>query len=225
MSLFGTSAPHELSIVNAILDSDMAAEDPDHTPSVQSPRDVDLGGDANLLVGPQGCQVRIRVCKALLSFASSYFNSLFSDKFKESQSVGQGNDIVLEEDEPDAVVNLCKIFHMKYTWPKPMHSNELLQLAIVADKYDCVKAIALAIESLFPQGVFTCSGSGARDLVVAAYLLDHPYNFTECSKCLLGLCSLPLSKIGDSQIGQRVPLQAWCKHYERGTNGQVADGC
>lgn len=45
-----------------------------------------------------------------------------------------GQDVVFNEDEPDAVVNLLKILHMQYTWPKPMAPLELVALAIVTDK-------------------------------------------------------------------------------------------
>ena len=174
------------------------------------PRIVDLGGDANLLVGPNGCQVRIRVCKALLCFASKYFNALFSGNFSESVFEGQGQDVPLEEDEPDAVVNLCKILHMKYTWPASMTPKELLHLAIVADKYDCVKALQLSVQSLFPRSKLTCDAWGVRDLIVASYLLDHPEWFQKYTKILIGSYTQPLSEIGLSEMGQRVPMAVWC---------------
>jgi hypothetical protein len=188
----------------------MATNGTQDTTAVEFPRSVDLGGDANLLVGPKGSQVRIRVCKALLCFASKYFNALFSSKFSEGGLAEQGQDVMLGEDEPDAVVNLCKILHMKYTWPTPMNPKELLHLAIVADKYDCVKAIHLAVQPLFRTGTFSCDCWGARDLIVASYLLGHPRYFCEYTKMMLAHYSYPLAEIGVSEVGRRIPISTRC---------------
>lgn len=124
--------------LNALLNSTMATNASANTTKVTFLRSVDLGGDTNIVAGVAGCQVRLRVSKALLSFASTYFSALFRHNFKEGGIAVQGGDIVLEEDEPDALVNLCKILHMQYTAPRPMSPTELLHLAIVADKYGCV---------------------------------------------------------------------------------------
>ena len=190
----------------------MTTDGSQSTTAVQLPRLVDLGGDVNLLVGPQGCQVRIRVCKPLLSFASQYFNALFSGQFSEGGLAERGQDVMLEEDEPDAVVNLCKILHMKYTWPTPMNPKELLHLAIVADKYDCVEAIHLAVQPLFPTGRFPGGCWAARDMIVASYLLDHPHYFSIYTKMMLARYSYPLAEIGMSEVGRRIPISTWRKY-------------
>ena len=51
-----------------------------------------------------------------------------------SETAKNGEDITFSEDEQDAAVNLLKILHMQYTWPKPMSPLELAALARVADK-------------------------------------------------------------------------------------------
>ena len=168
---------------------------------------VDLGGDTNLLVGPAGCQVRIRVLKTLLSLASKYSCDLFSQGFM------QGDDVVLDEDEPDAMVNLCKILHMQYTAPKPMNSKELLHLGIVAEKYGCVKAIRLAVEPLFPTDTksWTIDLWATRDLVVAAYLLDHGPMFSTYNCIIFTRYTHSLAEVALSEVGQRIPIAAWRK--------------
>lgn len=205
-----------LTFLNAVLNSEMATDGTKTSTAVEFPRSVDLGGDANLLVGPKGCQVRIRVCKALLCFASKYFNTLFSVNFSEGGLAEQGQDIILEEDEPDAVVNLCKILHMQYTWPKPMRPKELLHLGIVADKYGCVKAIHLTLEALFPRlhGLKPDPWE-VRDLIVAAYLLDHPERFNKYTHGMLTGNSKSLTEIALSEMSQRIPTAAWCKCTRR----------
>ena len=133
----------------------MATTDEGHNPA--SPTDVDLGGDVNLLVGPPGCQTRLHVSKALLSMVSSYSRVMFSSNFREGASATVGEDIKLTEDEPYAAINLLKILHMNYTAPKPMGSLELLHVAIVADKWDCAKAIYLTLDGLAPALTITRS--------------------------------------------------------------------
>ena len=144
-----------------------------------APKYVDLGGDVNLLVGPQGCKVRLRVSRPLLSLASKYFRALFNPKFSEAKVVEEGKDIMLIEDEPEAVTNLVKILHMQYTWPRPMSPLEVLALSVVADKYGCVKALNLSTEALFPRDVGSkrLNSMTMLNLATAAYLLDQPKFF------------------------------------------------
>lgn len=175
-----------------------------------------------------------------MCLASSYFNALFRHDFKESGTAAQCRDIVLlvrlldvnpishmmitiadsgrvrvlmyeQEDEPDALVNLCKILHMQYTWPKPMNSTELLHLGIVADKHSCVKAIHLAIEALFPVDIAKLDCNATRDLIVAAYLLDHASLFNTYTNLILTAYLDPLTDLAFSEIGRRIPVRAWCK--------------
>jgi hypothetical protein len=130
-----------------------------------------------------------------------------------------GEDVVLAEDEPDALVNLCKILHMQYTAPKPMTSTELLHLGIVADKYGCVKAIQLAVEALFPTNLnfytITMGVVATRDLVVAAYLLDHAAMFDQYTRIIFTCHSHSLAVIALSETGQRMPVAAWRKCNRR----------
>lgn len=51
-------------------------------------KNLDLGGDIYLIFGPEGCQVRVKASKALLSFASSYFRAIFAATFKEAGELG-----------------------------------------------------------------------------------------------------------------------------------------
>lgn len=190
----------------------MATQNNQNTATIAFPRNVDLGGDVSLVIGPEGCQVRIRVLKALLSFSSKYFNALFSRNFQEGGLAEQGGDVVLAEDEPDALVNLCKILHMQYTWPKPMSPREILHLGIVADKYECVQAIHLTLDALFPRIARTMHGCWEmRDLIVAAYLLDYPDMFNRYTYKMSMSYTKPLSEVALGEMSQRIPIAVWCK--------------
>jgi len=171
-------------------------------------RDVDLGGDVSLIFGVKGCQVRIKAQKALLSMVSTYFRALFGAGFSEGNT--PGSEVELDEDEPDAIVSLMKILHMQYTGPMPMTALELVSLAVVTDKYDCVKAVRLSLDALFPAA--TARLLPVTDMVklaVAAYLLDYPTLFTKTTFNLTVSYSASCSKLAELDIAQRIPLQAW----------------
>jgi len=173
------------------------------------PKDVDLGGDVSLIFGVKGCQVRIKVQKALLFMVSTYFRALFSPGFSEGNTAGA--DIELDEDEPDAIVNLMKILHMQYTWPIPMTALELVSLAVVADKYDCVKAIQLSLGNLFPSIPESFTAKDMVKLAAAAYLFDNPHFFRACTFKLLISYPDSVKDFARLETAQHIPLQAWCK--------------
>ena len=165
----------------------------------------------------------INVSKALLSYASDYFKTLFSNKFSEGHLAELDSNIELEEDEPEAVVNLCKILHMKYTGLRPMGATELLRLAIVADKYMCVEAIGLAADALFPTETKGMACEPVRDLVVAAYLLDQPAHFRRCTKAIMTDYTKSFATVALSEEGQRVPATVWRKYTTSCPGRLVAD--
>lgn len=138
-----------------------------------TPATIDLSGDVTLIVGSKEEQVNLRVSKALLSFASKYFNALFSRNFSEGSTAAHGQDMTFEGDQANAVTNLLTILHMRKEGPQPMEPGDLVQLGIVADKYDCVKALRLTLDTLFPQFSVYFHSRAVRELVVAAFLLDH----------------------------------------------------
>jgi hypothetical protein len=86
-----------LTFLNAVLSNTMTTDGSQSTTAVHFPKSVDLGGDANLLVGPKGCQVRIRplLCfasKSVLCFASKYFNAQCSSPPNSSKLVSRSKD-------------------------------------------------------------------------------------------------------------------------------------
>lgn len=91
-----------------------------------------------------------------------------------------------------------------------MSSLQLLHLAIVSDKYGCVKAINLTLDALFPKEIKGLYASSMRDLVVASYLLDHPSLFWKFTNSIFADYTEPLVEIAFSEMGQRVPALAWC---------------
>jgi len=175
-----------------------------------APKDIDLGGDVSLIFGVKGCQVRIKAQKALLSMVSNYFRALFSQGFSEG-SKPASEALELDEDEPDAIVSLMAILHMRYTGPMPMTTLEIVSLAVVTDKYDCVKAVRLSLDALFPAIATDMSATDMVRLAVAAYLLDYPGMFTKATLKLITYYRTAIPQLVELDIAQRIPFKAWRK--------------
>ena len=172
---------------------------------------LDLGGDVNLLGGPRGCQIRLHVLKALLSLVSHYFRALFGAKPCEGNATEIGEDIHLNEDEPDAIVNLCKILHRRYTLPTLMAPFALLQLAIVADKYSCLQAVRMSLDALFPKQI-SWDRRSMLELIMASYVLDHAQLYYQYSQSFMMDHPQPLASLLYDEAANRVPIAAWCKY-------------
>lgn len=90
-----------------------------------------------------------------------------------------------------------------------MKPADLLQLAIVADKYDCINAINLALDALFPMSAIGLDILSTRDLLVSAFLLDHPNRFSSFTREMVTCHTDSFAKIGVTETAQRIPAIAW----------------
>ena len=182
------------------------------------PEEVDLGGDACIVVGAEGSKVRLKVSTVTLSKASQYFHALFGPAFQEGGQLADGKDIEIKEEDTEAFVVLCKLLHTQYEIPKErLPSKKILAIAVVADQYACVKAVSLPMTVLFP--LFECSGKPdalsmdeIAQFIIATYLLDHPqlfHHFT--AKICTSSYNRPLTSITKLPGAGRVPSDVWRK--------------
>lgn len=178
----------------------------------QKIEDVDLGGDVTILVGPEEGQARIKVSKALLSLVSKYFATLFGNTFKEGDIAAAGKEVLLKDDGAKAFVMLCKILHMRFPLPgQPLTAREVLDLAIVADKYGCVQALSLSLRSLFPDKA-TSGGTTFQDMgkfMCAAYLLDHAHLFQKFTRAIMADYTEPFTELALTDMGKHLPMTIW----------------
>lgn len=101
---------------------------------------IDREGDVILVLK----DVELRVSSKVLSLASPVFKTMFGPSFVEGKSITSSSPsrITLTDDNPIAMVNLCNIIHYQTkSMPKQPDQPFLDQLAIVADKYDCIEAL------------------------------------------------------------------------------------
>lgn len=130
--------------------ADTKAEQPER-------RDVDIAADGDIILAlPKN--LYLRVSSTVLSLVSPVFRAMLGPHFREgneSRSSNQPNEIPLPEDDGIAMKHLCLLLHGRtgdsYSHGDRTFPTQLRALAIVADKYDCVEAIALQAEAMLSR--------------------------------------------------------------------------
>lgn len=91
--------------------------------------------DLTLIVGENPIH-RFKVSRNTLCMASSVFKAMLSRNFIEAQK----DEIELEDDDPDALLIILRIVHLKFSEVKRSfeYQSQLVQVAVVCDKYDLV---------------------------------------------------------------------------------------
>lgn len=79
---------------------------------------------------------RFKVSRNTLCMASSVFRAMLSGNFIEAQK----DEIELEDDDPDALLIILRIVHLRFSEVKRSfeHQSQLVNVAVVCDKYDLV---------------------------------------------------------------------------------------
>ena len=128
----------------------------------------------------------IRVSSAILSMASPVFKSLLSPRFKEGTQLQSGSvEIPLPDDDSDSLIIIGHILHFQIDKvPFKLSTQDLLQVARVADKYDLANVLKPMahcwIPPLLPEmpSTFVLSNvpwdsARRQDLLLAAYSFGH----------------------------------------------------
>ena len=99
---------------------------------------IDPDGDVIITVGKTGFQVSSKV----LGLASPVFKALFGPSFAEGQFVIDNARLIeLHDDDPEALDIMCCLLHHEPAPPSPFGIERLEKMAIIVDKYDCVRAM------------------------------------------------------------------------------------
>lgn len=94
--------------------------------------------DVIITVGKTDFQVSSKV----LSLASSVFKALFGRNFVEGQfDIDNARLIELHDDDLEALDIMCCLLHHEPAPPSPIGIEHLEKMAIIVDKYDCVRAM------------------------------------------------------------------------------------
>jgi hypothetical protein len=136
---------------------------------------ISANGDVYLLVGPDS--KRLRVCSQILRNASTYFSNLFGPNFAEGQNLSSSDpkEVPMPDDDARAVETICNIIHLRNdAVPLSLAPEEVLEIAVTADKLDCASAVKLAsILWLQTSGTEVQVVSELAHLMGAAYILDN----------------------------------------------------
>ncbi len=105
-------------------------------------RDIASAGDIILIVGSEPAQVaRLLVQSLFLKAVSKVFGAMLGPHFREGTAASgtQPKEILLPEDDAEAMTVLCQVIHHKYhDIPYCLKPQAVLEAARAADKYDCL---------------------------------------------------------------------------------------
>jgi hypothetical protein len=142
-------------------------------------------GDVLLQPSKDGKPVgTLLVSSQVLSLASPVFEAMFNGNFAEGQdlSATSPRKVPLPEDDPEALILLCKVTHLQIDdVPDQVSFDKLADFAIVCDKYRCTTAVRpwskVQIAQLLPKP----NAPLFAKLIFITYVLDLPAEFEQVS--------------------------------------------
>jgi hypothetical protein len=174
-------------------------------------------GNVILVVGPH--ERRIQVSSSVLQNASKYFCNMFGPHFLEGQDLG-GNDpkeIVMPDDDANVLEIICNIFHLRNdAVPETLSPTVILEIAVAADKFDCIVAIKLASTLwLVPKENHSIIELG--QLMAAAYVLNNARSFKEITLSMILGHKDSYLPLADEEVGlvNKVPWETVCEYYPK----------
>ncbi|KAF2843893.1 hypothetical protein T440DRAFT_437076 [Plenodomus tracheiphilus IPT5] len=150
-----------------------------------SPVQIALERDCVLVVGPE--KLCIPANSQILSAASKPFRAMFRPEWRDGydmKSQVKPVDVLLPEDDATALQLLCEVIHHQNDMiPDRLPIHTVLNIAITADKYDCIQALRFASESWLRSDQHAIG-----DLFIlagAAYLLGNAVAFRKITKQMI----------------------------------------
>ncbi|KFY38438.1 hypothetical protein V495_06586 [Pseudogymnoascus sp. VKM F-4514 (FW-929)] len=172
---------------------------------------ITADGDTILVIGPE--EARLCVHSFLLQAASKVFKAMFGPHFKEGQRSdlnGSKKEIPLPEDDVDAMTVVCAVIHHRNDLtPEKISSSEILQIAVVADKYDCRVALKHATHHWLDHRNVV-SLKELMQLMTAAYLLHQKDPFSAITHAIIMEHNDSYLSFAQDQIDFGVPWEVFC---------------
>ncbi|KAF2167719.1 hypothetical protein M409DRAFT_21871 [Zasmidium cellare ATCC 36951] len=141
-------------------------------------------GDVVLVCGSAAC-TKLRVESKVLALASPVFQAMFDEKkFHEGTTLASYGfvEIALPDDDPLPTKTICQVLHMRFNvLGEHLRPKDLVDIGIVADKYDCSRALSGPAYFWFSRLVDAVDDSGRTQLFIAAYLLKQDQLFRQIS--------------------------------------------
>jgi hypothetical protein len=132
-----------------------------------------------------GYALQIRIPTKLLAMSSPVFKAMLDGRFAKGQlpfSKENPPSVVLPEDDPDAVLNYCKIIHHAQDAQFPISFGALCNLAVLGGKYACNQALsgwfrAQLSECFTPEGVVLTNSALAKGGLTLSGVIGLSYLF------------------------------------------------
>lgn len=157
----------------------------DINPTPNSVTEIATDGNVIFVVGPH--KKRLQVSSFILQNASKYFRNMFGPNFSEGQGLTADirKEILMPGDDANALEIICKILHHRNdAISESLNPAEVLEIALTADKFDCIVAMKHATTVwLSPGDVQGFSELG--QLMAAAYILDNPQAFSQITLSMI----------------------------------------
>jgi hypothetical protein len=186
----------------------------DSNDSITTKIEVATHGDVILVVGPHN--KKIRVCSSVLNNASKVFSVMFGPDFAEGQNLDSHDpkEVPMPDDNAHALEIICNVIHLRNdVVPRSLSPKDIFEIAIAADKFDCVVALRYASAAwLNPKGVENILELSY--LMSAAYILDDAQAFGDITLSMMldhKDSYLPLADQG-AGISDWVPWKVLCKY-------------
>jgi len=146
---------------------------------------IAAGGDVILVVGPE--KVKLRVHSLFLKTASKPFSAMFGPDWKEGHTMLDRDgpvELPLPEDNAAALKLICAIIHHRNKKvPQTLAACDVLEVAVTADKYDCIDALKFASGNWLRPG--KNEASNLMLLAAAAYLFQNAQAFKEITRVMI----------------------------------------
>lgn len=135
--------------------------------------------------------VKLGVSAAVLSNASKVFKVMLNSGFKEGQNMSGPRVVELPDDHASAIEKMCRCIH--FTLPNEktrwIAYIGLLDIALAADKYDCIVAVAAPLSQGIGQYLRSQNQNPDMwaerigcEMIVAAYLLRDSALFSDFTR-------------------------------------------
>jgi hypothetical protein len=144
---------------------------------------IDPQGDVVINTSAEGFS--LLVSSKILSVASPVFAAMFSPHFREGNSLATASapiTIDLLEDAPAALENICNVLHYKHDLVTvQMRFHDLLEIAVVADKYDLAKSLGPWRDKWLNRVILpdcgSCDGGGWQREIFMMYVFGQASEF------------------------------------------------
>jgi hypothetical protein len=152
---------------------------------------IDPRGDVTLVLasadgGSGKPHYELEVSSNVLSLASPVFSAMFSSRYREGSSIrentaaGNTTRISLPDDDPEAMIHLCRLLHHKSNPNELLELKVLGEVAILCHKYDCTSTaiIQRSVEFwLQPKYMDLSDMANLKKALLVTYIFDNPDAF------------------------------------------------